>query len=277
MKLPERINSLANLVYQAIEENNNDAPRYHLGASEIGGPCDRKLWLNFRWAIKQNFNGRILRLFRRGKEEELPVIRDLRAAGCVIDFESSQEYFEIIPHFGGSTDGLIKSGVPESPGKEHILEIKTHSKKSFDDLIKNSVQKSKPEHYAQMQVYMGGSGVERALYFAVCKDDDRIYDERVRFDSDEFDRLKKRAEYIINSDRMVEPVSADPSWYQCKMCHYHGFCHDNEKEKIQTNCRTCEFSSAEDDGWFCNLHEDFIPKEYQLVGCDKYERHGDLL
>src|SRR5690554_139100 len=209
-QIPDKVHSLANLVYQAIEENNNDGLRYHLGASEVGGPCDRKLWLNFRWVIKQNFDGRVLRLLRRGKEEEHYVIEDLRAAGCVIDYDKSQEFFKIIPHFGGSNDGLIESGVPEAPEKPHILEIKTHSKKSFDDLVKNGVEKSKPEHYAQMQVYMGGSGVDRALYFAVCKDDDRIYTERVRFDAEVFERLKKRADYIINSDRLVEPVSADP-------------------------------------------------------------------
>src|SRR5690554_8222561 len=122
-QIPDKVHSLANLVYQAIEENNNDGLRYHLGASEIGGPCDRKLWLNFRWAIKQQFPGRILRLFRRGKDEEHYVIEDLRAAGCKIDYELAQQYFEIIPHFGGSNDGLIESCVPEVQEKQHMSEI----------------------------------------------------------------------------------------------------------------------------------------------------------
>lgn len=276
-KIPQPDNNLSTLIYKAIKESHNDGVRYHLGASEIGHPCRRWLWLSFRWALKSDFDGRILRLFRRGQDEELPVLNDLRLAGCKIkETNGKQDYVSIIPHHGGSMDGVILSGVPEAPKKPHVLEIKTHSLKSFNDLEKHGVKKSKPLHYAQMQTYMKGTDIDRALYFAVCKDDDRIYTERVKYDVTFANELTTKAERIIKDRRMPEPLSSDPSWFECKFCDAYAFCHDNEKEKIQTNCRTCEFSSAEHDGWFCNLHEDFIPKEYQLVGCDKYERHGDL-
>jgi hypothetical protein len=49
-------------------------------------------------------------------------------------------------------------------------------------LEKKGVKVSKPMHWAQMQVYMLGTKIERALYVAVCKDDDRIYTERVKYD-----------------------------------------------------------------------------------------------
>jgi hypothetical protein len=39
-------------------------------------------------------------------------------------------------------DGVVL-GVPESPHKPHLLEIKTHNEKSFNDLVKNGVAKSK--------------------------------------------------------------------------------------------------------------------------------------
>lgn len=276
-KIPQPDNNLSELIYKAIKDNHKSGVRYHLGASEIGHPCVRWLWLSFRWALKSDFDGRILRLFRRGQDEELPVLNDLRLAGCEIkETNGKQDYVSIIPHHGGSMDGVILSGVPEAPKKPHVLEIKTHSLKSFNDLEKHGVKKSKPLHYAQMQTYMKGTGIDRALYFAVCKDDDRIYTERVKYDVTFANALTTKAERIIKDRRMPEPLSTDPSWFECKFCDAHAFCHGNEKEKIQTSCRTCEFSSTEDDGWFCNLHEDFIPKEYQLIGCDKYERHGDL-
>lgn len=277
-KIPEPDNSLANIIYRAIKDNHKDGVRYHLGASEIGHPCRRWLWLSFRWAIKPDFDGRILRLFRRGWMEEPKVYDDLRLAGCeIITDTDKQARVKFSEHFSGSMDGIIQSGVPEAPTKPHVLEIKTHSKKSFDELIKHNVEKSKPMHYAQMQTYMHGTGIDRALYFAVCKDDDRIHTERVRYDKKAAERLTQKADGIIYDRRMPEPLSTDPSWYQCKFCDAHAFCHMQDKSQIETNCRTCEFSSTDDKGWFCNLHEDYIPGDFQQVGCNQYERHGDLL
>ena len=70
--------------------------------------------------------------------------------------------------WSGSIDGIIEKGVPEAPTKRHILECKTHSLKSFKDLCDKGVQESKPQHWCQMQLYMHGTGIDRALYFAVC-------------------------------------------------------------------------------------------------------------
>ncbi len=43
-------------------------PRKHLGASQIGHPCLRYLWYQFRWCAesKTSFDGRMLRLFETG-------------------------------------------------------------------------------------------------------------------------------------------------------------------------------------------------------------------
>ena len=87
--------------------------------------------------------------------------------------------------------------MPEAPEKRHVLEIKTHSKKSFDALVKDGVEKSKPQHFVQMQVYMAAFDVDRALYYAVCKDDDRIYTERIEYDPKFADGLRDKAHRII--------------------------------------------------------------------------------
>ena len=51
-----------------------------------------------------------------------------------------------------------------------------------------------------MQVYMLGSGLERALYFPVCKNDDRVEPERVRLDKPYAEGMVKRAQEIAVSD-----------------------------------------------------------------------------
>jgi hypothetical protein len=47
-----------------------------------------------------------------------------------------------------------------------LLEIKTHAKKSFDELAKKGVKEAKWQHYVQMQVYLKGLNLKQALYFA---------------------------------------------------------------------------------------------------------------
>ena len=80
MKLPEPMNSISSLIDQ-FHESKAEKPRGHLGGSLLGHHCERWLWLSFRWAVQESFPGRVLRLFRRGHNEEDIIIRDLRAIG----------------------------------------------------------------------------------------------------------------------------------------------------------------------------------------------------
>lgn len=275
MKLPEPTNTISSLIDQ-YHEGQQERPRSHMGCSTLGHPCDRWLWLSFRWAVVEPFPGRILRLFRRGHMEEATIISDLRAIG--IDIRSSQARVDFDSHVSGSLDGIIESGVPEAPKKRHIAEFKTHAKKSFDDMVKNGVEKSKPMHFIQMQIYMHGSDIDRALYLAVCKDDDRIYTERVRYDKSVAKKAIERGHRLALADRMPEPISADPSWYQCRFCPAHSFCHKAAPTK-HANCRTCAHSTAmADSTWRCERHEaDNIPVDFQHEGCDDHILHPDLV
>lgn len=260
-------------------QRHQEKPRPHLGASMLGHPCERWLWLSFRWAVVEQFDGRILRLFRRGHNEELTIVSDLRNAGITItDTGAKQSRVDFGSHVSGSIDGVITSGVPEAPEKKHIAEFKTHSKKSFDELLKKGVQESKPVHYAQMQVYMYGKGIDRALYVAVCKDDDRLYTERVKLSKTEAKKLIAKGHRITLSDRMPEPLSADPTWYQCKFCPAHSFCHETKLTK-KVNCRTCAHSTpTEESEWNCSRYPGKpIPTDFQHKGCCQHVLHPDLV
>jgi len=274
-KLPDPVNTITTMIDQ-YHSSKPSKPRPHMGVSLLGHPCDRWLWINFRWAVVEDFDGRILRLFRRGHSEEDTIIKDLRNIG--IDIRSSQRRVDFGNHVSGSLDGVIESGVPEAPKARHVAEFKTHSKKSFDDMVKNGVEKSKITHFIQMQVYMHGTSINRALYLAVCKDDDRIYTERVKYDKKVAEDAIIRGKRIAMSDRMPEPVSADPSWYQCKFCPAHSFCHKAEPTK-RINCRTCSHSTAmADSTWRCERHDaDAIPEEFQHEGCVDHILHPDMV
>ena len=276
--IPDPTNHLVAAIDKAHEDR-AERPRPHMGCSMLGEPCERKLWLSFRWATPESFQGRILRLFRRGQLEEATVVSDLRSAGChVTDTGESQSRVDFGCHVSGSIDGIIKSGVPEAPKKPHVLEIKTHSLKSFNELEAKGVQLAKPLHWAQMQVYMLGAGVDRALYYAVCKDDDRIYTERVRLCEESAEAFVTRGQRIALTERMPEPIAcSSPSWYRCKFCPSYDFCH-RTKLTTQANCRTCAHSTPKSDGtWHCARWGDTIPTEAQYAGCDSHVLHPDMV
>lgn len=279
MKIPESDHNIQALI-DKHHEAHAEPPRPHMGCSQLGHPCDRWLWLSFRWAVQPTFPGRILRLFRRGQNEEATIISDLRAIGLDIRNNTgrNQARVDFGCHVSGSIDAIVESGVPEAPKARHIAEFKTHSLKSFNALEKDGVEKAKPEHFVQMQLYMHGTDTQRALYVAVCKDDDRIYTERVKYDKVVAEKFVARGQRLALDDRMPPPISTDPSWYQCKFCDAHEFCHSTKTTK-HVNCRTCAHSTAKADStWRCERHDaDGIPVEFQREACDSHVLHPDLV
>lgn len=260
----------------AVVRDTDQAPRQHLGASQIGKPCARALWYSFRWAKRSTFDGRMLRLFARGQREEDSLSQLLRDAGIeVVQVDpATGRQFQFASHgghFGGSMDGAARN-VPEAPQTWHVVEYKTHGKKSFDKLAEG-VKIAKPEHWAQMQCYMGWTGMDRALYVAVCKDDDRLHIERIDADKDAQKVLIDNAGAIIFAGSPPYGISNDPSWFECKFCDYHALCHAEAVPEV--TCRSCAHATPERDGaarWSCALADagTSIPLEFQRTGCDAH-------
>lgn len=275
--IPEDKHGTAALI-NAAHEAAQEPPRPHMGCSLIGDPCERKLWLSFRWAVVERFDGRILRLFRRGQHEESFVLADLERIGVKFKPSAMQHRVDFGSHVSGSLDGIILSGVPEAPKAAHVLEVKTHSAKSFAALKKDGVEKSKPLHFVQMQAYMHGTGIDRALYVAVNKDNDELHVERLHYQADVATYYIERAQRIALSDRMPPPLSTDASWWECKFCAAHEFCHGSRLTK-EVNCRTCCHATATADSkWTCARYDNAeIPLDAQRTGCEAHALHPDLV
>lgn len=280
-KIPDANHSTVALIDKHHEAIADDPHRDHIGASVLGHKCERYLWLSFRWAFRQQVEGRIRRLFRRGHNEEASIVADLRAIGCDVRDrapDGGQHRVELAPHVGGSLDAIIESGVPEAKKSRHVAEFKTHSLKSFEDLIAKGVAKSKPLHHVQMQAYMHGAGIDRALYVAACKDDDRLHVERVEYDQALAQKYIERGARIALAERMPAGISQDPSWYECKFCPARDMCHATKTTK-EVNCRTCAHSTPGGDGqWRCaRWGDETIPPDAQRSGCDAHVFHPDLV
>lgn len=253
--------------------------RMHLGASQIGKKCSRELWYQFRWAASPEFNGRMRRLFEHGEKEEERVVANLRAIGATVyDIDpSTGKQFTFTAfggHFGCSLDGAAQ-GIPES-SKWHVTEFKTANDKSFKKTAKAGVESDKPVHYAQMQIGMHLSGMERALYIVVNKNDDDMYGERIEYKLKVATSLLDRAERIIFAEEPPERISDNPAWWECKFCPAHDLCHGRGVAEV--NCRTCAHSTPMRDGtWHCARHEFTIDAETQRKGCETHLFRPDLM
>lgn len=270
--IPEPMHTTVARIYESYEQGAEEGLRPHLGASLIGHQCERYLWLTFRWVEAKKFDGRMLRLFKAGQDFEQRIVAELRRIGVEVhDTDPAGNQWRVSclgGHFGGSLDGAA-CGLPEAPKSWSVLEFKTHNAKSFKDLLDKGVREAKPQHHAQMTVYMGLTGIDRAMYIAENKNTSELYAERLEFDPAEFARLKARAERIIRATEPPLRISEDPSWYVCSRCDFNDHCHGDAAPLV--NCRTCAHSTPELDGdgrWSCaNQGGADLSVDEQRAGC----------
>lgn len=271
---PKPDSLMVRAIYAAREAREDVRPRRYLGASQIGNPCERAIWYAFRWALLGlRESGRVLRLFDAGRGAEQRIGAELRGIGCQVHLVGTDGkqfgFTRFHGHFGANLDGCALH-VPDARDVWHVLEFKTHNQKSFAALQRHGVRESKPEHFAQMQVYMGGTGMRWALYVAENKNTSELYTERVEFVPAFHDALMASAERIIKTDEPPARLNEDPDYFACKFCSYASVCHTPALPDV--TCRTCHWSfpdmAGEPEGsWRCHKHAEFLSYEKQLSAC----------
>jgi len=230
--------------------------------------------MSYRWFASEDFEGRKLRLFDTGKREEFRLLDELKAIGVQVKFISDDPDLQhrvsaLSGHFGGSLDAIATHIDPMDPEKPYILEFKTHNTKSFNDLKKNGVVQAKWQHYVQMQIYMGLMEIPQAIYLAVCKDNDELYEEEVVFDEEVFSQLMQKARRLVKSPSAPDKLHNSPQFFKCKWCPMLDVCHNGTK--AAKSCRTCVHSAPHESGtWLCTKHGATLSNEQQLAACDEY-------
>jgi hypothetical protein len=259
----------ADAIYK-VYENQPVHERAYLGASIMGTECDRALWYQFRLAYPpEQLEGRKLRLFQTGHREEDRIVAELNEAGITVS-DQQKKFTAFGGHLQGHLDGVVNN-IPEAPGLEHVLEVKTHNDKSFKSLVKDGVAKSKPGHVVQMQLYMHHTKASWALYVAVNKNDDSIYVERVPYDAKQSEIILRRAERTIKAHAAPPKLYEDPkakSAFACGWCPAKTVCH--EGQFTRRNCRTCISSTPVEGGWRCELKDKSLTFAEQLAGCEDH-------
>ena len=140
--IPKPEVTMIDKIYAAIEKKLTRPFRLtRIGASGIGNPCLRAIWYDWRGYDSPTFDGRMRRLFETGEHQEVRIQQDLQLAGYQVwthDDEGNQfTATDETGHFVCKLDGVIK-GVNGAEKTLHDLEIKTHSFKSFDEVVERA-------------------------------------------------------------------------------------------------------------------------------------------
>lgn len=278
--LPKPMHTLAQAIYGLHERRAADEQaRPYLGASVVGEACARRLWMGFRWAGRERFDGRMLRLFDTGHREEARLLDELRALGMEVhDRQPDGTQYAVSAHgghFRGHADAVVR-GLPEAPKTWHLVDVKTVSAKKLAELTKKGFRTAYPRYWTQGQVYMGLMELERAAFVFVVKDTDEIYVERFEFDRAEFDRIMERAGRIIFAPEPPPGISTDPAWHECKFCPFHAICHGTAAPAV--SCRTCaHVTPIPDGGWRCERHAYDLSLDEQSAACPDHRFIPSLL
>lgn len=263
------INSFCETYYEQGHRN-------HLGASELGEECWRKLWYGFRWTKLDHHDGRMMRLFNVGHSAEPRFVTYLKGIGFEVkEFDDDGKQFRIsgaLGHYGGSLDGVCKAPAKYEISEDIIISLsfKTNNTGAgYANVSKESLQKSKPKHWAQECQYGYKTGIKYCLYLIENKNDSDITIKIVELDWNYGAQLEKKAETIIFAKEPPPRISDNPNFYNCKYCHQFDICHNGEQP--EKNCRSCRNAIPVDNGeWFCSEHNGNIPNEFIKKGCDQW-------
>lgn len=260
--------------------------REHLGASEMGEPCWRKLYYKWRWVKQERFDGRMQRLFNVGHSAEPRFIEYLKGIGFEVrEFNEDGKQFRIsghCGHYGGSLDGMCKAPARYKITEDLIWlnEFKTNNTGAgFNSVASDGVAKAKPKHFKQMCQYGYKYNLKYGIYIIENKNDSSITVKIVELDWNLGRQLEDKAGKIIFATEPPARISENPAFKDCQGCFFGGnygrnptnnsICHGNEP--VEKNCRSCRFAMPTDNAtWTCSRFNQVIPTDFIPKGCSEH-------
>ncbi len=215
-------------------------PRKYLGASGLGGSCERAVQLDY---IRSNGlpsapeplaedRPTTQRIFDFGHSIEDLAIGWLRTAGFDVrtrKADGEQFGFAVAGgRFRGHIDGVIVAG-PDLLAYPCLFEHKALGNKSWQETAKKGVEAAKPGYCGQCQIYMAylDLAANPALFMATNRDSGEVYCEAVPFDGAMAQKLSDRAVRILQSTdagELLPKAFSSADVVDCKMCRWRGFC-----------------------------------------------------
>lgn len=212
--------------------------RTYIGASSIGNPCARQIWYGYKGYNRTPFTADTLMRFEDGhRTEDLTAKRLRMVKGIELqthnDSGEQLGFSALGGEFKGHYDGIIY-GLLQAPNAPHIWECKASGEKQFKNFQtvkaksgdKDTLRNWNATYYAQAQVYMHYSGIDRH-YLTISLSGGREYDScRTNYDEIIAHRYIERAQRIIDAKNPPQRVKDDAEYYLCNWCDFKEVCYD---------------------------------------------------
>lgn len=206
---------------EKIQSRDDTKTRDYIGASAIGAECLRQIWYEYKGFKGIDVPTKIKRTWAIGRHLEGLILDWLTEAGIEITRTWDDLQAQDRPYFKGHLDSVwMKKGKPFA-----IIEIKTAKDASYNIFVKKGVKAWSPQYYAQVQSYMGMSGIHKTYIAVLNKDNSEISDELIEFDGSIYRDLLLKADMVANTHVPPPKINGSPMWYLCKMCKFNKVCH----------------------------------------------------
>jgi CRISPR/Cas system-associated exonuclease Cas4 (RecB family) len=210
----------------------NDIPLKKLKPSNAGHECKRKLFFIFNGCFYQQDKidpSRAL-MIKEGVRLEETIIEDIKQIHSQAEFRTMPtEYLS-----QGQADYFLDA-------ENTIIEIKTMSRNSFNQLKKKGLKEYSKKYYTQIQIYLNElfsqRGEANGTLIALNRDTFELYEEDIPYDKEHAIDAINTVKNISLSDDIPMRLSEDSKYYICRMCEYKDLCHE---EKLPTpGCGSC--------------------------------------
>jgi hypothetical protein len=229
-----------NRIDAALEIERSFQPkRKYLGGSRVGLSCERALQYEItNTPPDQTTDGRMVRIFARGKWVENAMVGWMRTAGFgIVPTDEYGNQFGFEAHNGlvkGHCDGVIVAGPDELGPWPRLWENKGLMQKYYLPIVKHGLKAKSEVYWGQAQYYMEKFGLTKnpALFSVVNMNTMEIYWEEIRHDPGfvlQLDAKAKRVLLATQAGEMLPRISKTDEFYVCKMCSYVRRCFESVK------------------------------------------------
>lgn len=207
--------------------------RDYIGASGIGGVCDRPQWYEYNKYPKKSMDWKGCFATEDGhRTEDMIIKRLLMVDGITIT--NRQDEYAYKTFFKGHPEGII-SGLKQS-SVPHLLEVKTCNDKKYNNLKKCiddygekfAFQKWDQTYYAQGMVLCYGFNVTRHYLVVALPGGRDVISCRTNADNNFAKVLLDKAERIANTKEVPSRISDNQDFFICKFCSWKDLCWQNE-------------------------------------------------
>lgn len=204
---------LKELIDKYYQDKRDERERTKFYISDAG-KCPRKVFFKFKKAPRKKMEPRILRIFDQGNYVHLRLMRDLFSLGIVVASEINIPPKEGI---GGRADAIVS----------YDDELYVVDFKSINSSILRGMDKPKPDHVLQLQLYLHFFNLNKGILLYEGKDSSEMKEFPVKYDPKLAKKVLKdfkRLRINVEKDLVPQRLSDYPQNWQCRYCRFKEIC-----------------------------------------------------